>query len=99
MFRSHRWPGNVRELRNVLTRFAVLERLDPNQRQSAGFSTLELEALEPLREAREKAMALFEEQYLREALARHRGNVPVAADAMGISRQFAYRLLARYGIR
>lgn len=53
----------------------------------------------PLREAREALVAEFEAAYLLRKLQEHNGNVAAAAKAMGISRQFAYLMMTRYGFR
>jgi transcriptional regulator with PAS, ATPase and Fis domain len=99
---AYDWPGNVRELRNVVRRLllfpgeaeATLEalggRAEPDEPGSYGL---------PLREARERAIEAFERRYLAAVMKRHDGKVSSAAGEMGVSRQFAYRLLARHGIR
>jgi DNA-binding NtrC family response regulator len=53
----------------------------------------------PLKEAREVVLAAFERRYLEHKLEEHGGNVSAAARAMGVSRQFAHKLLARHGLR
>jgi DNA-binding NtrC family response regulator len=48
--------------------------------------------------AREQAIAKFEQEYLRQLLRRHRGNVSAAADESQMSRQNFHRLMQKYGI-
>jgi DNA-binding NtrC family response regulator len=53
----------------------------------------------PLREAREIVVAEFERKYLVHRLRRAGGNIARAARAMGVSRQFAHRLVVQHGIK
>jgi two-component system, NtrC family, response regulator GlrR len=101
---SHDWPGNVRELRNMVSRIVLF----PHLLESIAAPTPEMPALDrdlgalfgsPLREAREVVVEEFERKYLAAKLRDHGGNIPRAAKAMGISRQFAHRLVVRYGLR
>jgi transcriptional regulator with PAS, ATPase and Fis domain len=98
---SHHWPGNVRELRNTVARIVVFpEHLEravtpgaPGRADAARLLRM------PLREARDLVVEDFERSYLAARLAEHGGNVTRAAEAIGVSRQFAYRLLEKYGLR
>ena len=95
---AHSWPGNVRELMNTLTRLRLMPELAAEAiappRQSEGAPLAQL----PLAEAREKALRDFERWYLSTKLAEYGGKVAGAAEAMGVSRQLVYRLLARNGL-
>jgi DNA-binding NtrC family response regulator len=51
-----------------------------------------------LEDAREQWLAPLERQYLTELLAKHDGNVKVAARAAGINAVTLYRLLKRRGL-
>jgi DNA-binding NtrC family response regulator len=53
----------------------------------------------PLREAREAVVEQFERAYLALKLREHRRNISRMADAIGVSRQFIYRLIERYDLR
>ncbi len=108
MLRSHAFPGNVRELRNVLARLSLfpemgieaIERAPASER--AGTSSHEGLApflAMPLRDAREQVIERFEASYLTAKLRENAGNVAKTAHAIGVSRQFLYRLLERYGLR
>jgi len=104
MFRHHSWPGNVRELKNVLERILVFpdapvgELLDGVKRPQAHSGPSPFNAL-PLRQARDAAVEHFEKEYFRFRLKEHGGNVAAAATSMGVSRQFLYRMLAKYGVQ
>jgi two-component system, NtrC family, response regulator GlrR len=106
MLRAHEWPGNVRELRNAVARLAVFpdlvhDALDVARSPSGAANQAPLGALLalPLREAREQVVAQFEEAYVRAKLAEAGGNIARAGAAMGVSRQFAHRLVERLGLR
>jgi DNA-binding NtrC family response regulator len=102
---AHPWPGNVRELWNTLTRLLVFPALGPAVlspdvgRAARLRSALDRVAHLPLKEAREAMVEEFELAYLEQKLSEHQGKVAAAADAMGVSRQFLYRLLHRHGLR
>jgi DNA-binding NtrC family response regulator len=53
----------------------------------------------PLREARELVVEQFERAYMTVKLGEHNGNISRVADAIGVSRQFVYRLIDRYALR
>jgi DNA-binding NtrC family response regulator len=107
MLRAHDWPGNVRELRNAIARLAVFPDLVKEVLDGAGARggdariALPLGGLLdlPLREAREQVVAQFEEAYVGAKLAEARGNIARAGISMGVSRQFAHRLVERLGLR
>ena len=100
LLRAYSFPGNVRELRNLLERAVLLtdgDVIEPaafpdSVRQGAFTSTgtsgsSETAELIPLVDV--------EENYLRRALATHRGDRKSLADALGISERALYRKLAR----
>jgi transcriptional regulator with PAS, ATPase and Fis domain len=99
MLAAHDWPGNVRELRNTVSRLLVFPHLGREAFDAAVSPPGRLPLHLNLREAREHAIAEFEEAYLSAKLREHAGNVSRAAEAIGVSRQFLHRLIARYGIR
>jgi DNA-binding NtrC family response regulator len=53
----------------------------------------------PFVEARERALAAFEREYLEALLARHGGRTVRAAAAAGIGRIYLYKLLKKHGLR
>ncbi|MEZ4310604.1 MAG: sigma 54-interacting transcriptional regulator [Polyangiaceae bacterium] len=100
---SHAWPGNVRELRNTVARIVVFpEQLSRSfgDSQSSPQSAPRSRLLGmPIRDARDLVVEEFERWYLGARLAEHGGNVTKAAEAIGVSRQFAHRLLEKHGLR
>ncbi len=104
MFRAHQWPGNVRELRNVVTRLAVFPEATNAMIENASSDGPQPPVTSPhfalpLREARDAAAVAFERAYLIEKLRQSGDNVSAAAKAMGVSRQFVYRLMAQHDLR
>jgi transcriptional regulator with PAS, ATPase and Fis domain len=71
----------------------VEDRLDVEARRLGGLLELQLP------EAREVVLERLERSYVAIKLRQHGGNVSRAADAMGISRQLAHRLIDRYELR
>ncbi|HEY8208836.1 MAG TPA: sigma 54-interacting transcriptional regulator [Myxococcaceae bacterium] len=100
LLEGHDWPGNARELKRTVRRLALFPDLGESaiDALSAREPRATVEDL-PLKEAREAVLAAFEKKYLEHQLQKHGGNVSAAARAMGVSRQFAHKLLARHGLR
>jgi DNA-binding NtrC family response regulator len=88
------WPGNIRELDHAIERAVLLARgrtivqsdlaLLPAGSASARLEDLSLEEVERV--------------LIQKALARHDGNVTLAANALGLSRSALYRRLQRHGL-
>jgi transcriptional regulator with PAS, ATPase and Fis domain len=95
---AHAWPGNVRELRNYIERSIVLRAPVPPGATHAT-DVIPAGTAEPLKTARDRAVRVFEHAYLTDLLARHGGNVAVAAKAAGVDRIHFYRLLWKHGLK
>jgi DNA-binding NtrC family response regulator len=102
---NHSWPGNVRELENVVERASVVsagEGIGPNHLPP------DLVAPQPprlpmrvnlergLHVQLQELVAQFEQQYLRKALKKARGNVGRCAEICGLSRRSLSTKLAEY---
>jgi DNA-binding NtrC family response regulator len=94
---AHGWPGNVRELAHSVERAVLMS--DP----SATAITAAHLGLQPARGADAPAGALSleeaEREFIEKALARHGGDVRLAAQQLGMSRSALYRRLQQYGAR
>jgi DNA-binding NtrC family response regulator len=85
----HAWPGNVRELEHAVERSVLMASgtsievsdlgLRPGRSASTGFD--------------EMTLADAEEELIRRAMARNKGNVAAAAEQLGLSRSALYRRL------
>jgi DNA-binding NtrC family response regulator len=89
------WPGNVRELAHAVERATLLA-----QHDAVGEGDL---ALQPARGGGapaldEMSLEDVERVLIGKALARHDGNVSLAAKALGLSRSALYRRLQRHGL-
>jgi len=106
---AYDFPGNVRELKNTIEHAVILctgdelrtedlprPLLDRSSRDSV--AKLKRPEQTTLEEAREKWLDPLERQYLTELLAKHAGNVEVAARAAGVNKVTLYRLLKRRGL-
>jgi DNA-binding NtrC family response regulator len=82
------WPGNVRELRNAVER-AILQVQAPGEAAEG----------EPYAVARSRALADFDQRYLRALLEHADFNVSEAARRAALDRRNFQRLLRRYGIQ
>jgi transcriptional regulator with GAF, ATPase, and Fis domain len=98
---SHTWPGNVRELRNLMERLAYMSEGDKIEAEDLAFiltpsttaRALELADL-PLAEATEQ----YQNEYIRQAIDRNRGNMSEAARQLGLHRSNLYRKMRQLGM-
>ena len=92
---AYAWPGNIRELDHTVERAVLLASGD-----AVGPGDLSLRATGGDVAARLEDMSLedVERVLIQKALAKHQGNVSVAAKALGLSRSALYRRLERYGL-
>ena len=93
---TYGWPGNVRELENRIRRAVIMASNPLLTPEELGFSGPLLEA-KPL--TLQEARAAIEPGLIREALARHQGNVTHTAAELGLSRPTLRDLLRKYGLR
>lgn len=104
---AHTWPGNVRELENCLIQgimFSAGEEITPadiGQRGAATKpATVKTEmAGRPYKEAKDQSLNHFNQTFIGNLLATHKGNVTHAAKACGLERQALQQIMRRYDIR
>ena len=85
------WPGNIRELDHCIERSVILS------------NGKDLRLLMPQEEELEQKSVNFnieemEEMLIKKALKKHRGNISLAAEDLGLSRAALYRRLEKFGI-
>ena len=96
--RAHHWPGNVRELAHSIERAVLMA--DPGAASvAAGNLALGAHAAAPARAADAVTLEEAERMFIEKVLARHSGDVRLAAEQLGMSRSALYRRLQQYGIR
>jgi DNA-binding NtrC family response regulator len=91
---AYTWPGNVRELAHAIERATLL---------SGGHEVTAVDlSFRPASDAAPKldemSLEEVERALITKALARHEGNVSLAAQALGLSRSALYRRLQRHGL-
>jgi two-component system, NtrC family, response regulator GlrR len=104
------WPGNVRELESMMLREFLLH---DGEEVRVGFAApaasraltpepevpIEVPRFEPVfKSAKARALAAFEETYLRQLLATTRGNVSRAARLAGKDRSALNKLVRKHGL-
>ena len=93
------WPGNVRELENMVYQAFLVEegsliRIQPPSGVAGDLSPEQLS----YRDAKLRAIAAFERNFLTGALERAEGNISAAARLIGTERRHLGRLLKKHGI-
>ena len=93
---TYPWPGNVRELAHTLERAALLSAHSCLEAGELGLGS-DGPALEGAVGSEPRTLAGAEQAMIREALARHHGNILKAAEELGVSRAALYRRLQKFG--
>jgi two-component system NtrC family response regulator len=88
------WPGNIRELENKLKRAVILSNNSFISCEDLGLEVNKDNQASLLKEAREQ----LDIKFIKEALAKNKGNVSRAAKKIGVSRVSFYDLMKKYGI-
>jgi DNA-binding NtrC family response regulator len=96
--RAHGWPGNVRELAHAIERAVLMA--DPAAASIAArhLSLRPRVAGEPS-PPEDLSLEEAERVFIEKVLARHNGDVRLAAEQLGMSRSALYRRLQQYGVR
>ena len=101
------FPGNVRELENIIERGVIFCKTDTlevkdlflDNQQTPFYPDLNQKASHlSFKEAKEKMIGLFHEQYIHSLLRESEGNISKAAELAGIQRQYLHRLMKEAGI-
>ncbi len=104
---AHPWPGNVRELRNIvsglhyLAKSRIVTLSDLPQAISSPAPSVAAQAAtgQDKREAHARSLKDAEILLIESSLIRHRGNISLTANALGISRPTLYRKIKSMGLR
>ena len=94
---AHRWPGNVRELAHSIERAVLMADGSATAIAARHLGLQGPRAAEPPGEA--LSLEEAERVFIEKVLARHRGDVRLAAGQLGMSRSALYRRLQQYGVR
>jgi DNA-binding NtrC family response regulator len=99
MLRDHSWPGNVRELGHAIERAVLMA--DPSATSVASrFLGLQRpRAASDGVASTDLSLEDAERIFIEKVLARHNGDVRLAAQQLGMSRSALYRRLQQYGVR
>jgi two-component system, NtrC family, response regulator GlrR len=95
----HSWPGNVRELENLIHRHFLLSDADVIHFVPGAAATAPRPASPgSFREAKARAIADFERQYITSLLAQTNGNISMASRLSGKERSRLCKLVKKYGL-
>lgn len=98
---AHNWPGNVRELRNLMERVAFLAPSDKVEPDDLAFilSPEQQNIFEPsLDLGLGEATNAFQQDFIRRAIKRVKGNMSEAARLLGLHRSNLYRKMRQLGM-
>jgi DNA-binding NtrC family response regulator len=105
---NYSWPGNIRQLENSIERACVTSRDNiiqvenlPTELVNPATSKLpfQIDLDRPLPELLREAVANIEQQYIRKALRKTRGNVGRCARICGLSRRSISAKIAEYNLK
>ncbi len=103
---GYNWPGNVRELENLIERLVLvtdeeligLSSLPPEIRAPLQMVIKSLPEGKPLKEVTLQAAKQVEQEAIKKALAKAKGNRSLAAQLLRISRGTLYNKMREYGL-
>ncbi len=98
---AHAWPGNVRELRNLMERVAFLSTTDQVEVEDLAFIlSPDSDDLDYLSGdvALSDATNRFQQEFIRKAIKRVKGNMSEAARLLGLHRSNLYRKMRQLGM-
>ena len=99
---AHGWPGNVRELRNLMERVAFLAAGPAVQAEDIAFILTPVG--DPFPDSSSdfglaEATIKFQQEYIRRAIKRVKGNMSEAARLLGLHRTNLYRKMSQLGMQ
>jgi DNA-binding NtrC family response regulator len=94
--RAHRWPGNVRELGHAVERAVLMAEPAATLISARHLGLQDARAAETPPDA--LSLEEAERVFILKVLARHQGDVRLAAQQLGMSRSALYRRLQQYGV-
>ena len=96
---AHAWPGNVRELAHAIERAVLMADPAADGDRARDTCSLRPRAAASRRRPRTSRSRRPSASSSRRSLARHNGDVRLAAEQLGMSRSALYRRLQQYGVR
>ncbi len=97
VLQAHHWPGNIRELAHSVERAVLMS--DPAATAIAARYLGLQRARGGMDQPDELSLEDAERVFIEKVLARHNGDVRLAAQQLGMSRSALYRRLQHYGVR
>jgi DNA-binding NtrC family response regulator len=94
---THHWPGNIRELAHSVERAVLMS--DPSATSIAARYLGLQRTRAGIDQPDELSLEDAERVFIEKVLARHNGDVRLAAQQLGMSRSALYRRLQHYGVR
>jgi DNA-binding NtrC family response regulator len=93
---KYRWPGNVREFQHCMERAVILSESQVLQPEDFHFSIVPSDSEGIVFE--DYNLEKVEKAVISRAIDKHKGNISLAADELGLTRASLYRRLEKYGL-
>ncbi len=91
---NHDWPGNVRELQHSIEKAVILSDSQVIKPSDFSFSAGQGKIIQD----EEVTLEEMEKRTIRDSLKRHRNNLSIVADRLGITRQTLYNKIKKYSL-
>lgn len=95
------WPGNIRELQHVVERAVIMAEEDEIREADLHLSKTAIPSTGAAQTAAGGAaldLSAMEQQLIKTALEKHKGNISKAANELGLTRAALYRRMEKFGL-
>ncbi|TDW99711.1 sigma-54-dependent transcriptional regulator [Dinghuibacter silviterrae] len=92
------WPGNIRELQHVIERAVIMAEGEEIQESDLHLSSRKAEVPAATGPAAAMDLSSMEQQLIKSALEKHKGNISKAASELGLTRAALYRRMEKFGL-
>lgn len=91
------WPGNIRELQHVIERAVIMADGEDIRESDLHLSSRKTEGTPPV-PSPALDLSSMEQQLIKTALEKHKGNISKAATELGLTRAALYRRMEKFGL-
>ena len=100
LIKQYPWPGNIRELEHVIEHAVIISTEDYITPEGLDINIEKMDTSKSsFREAKKKIYEILNPDHIKEILKEFDGNVTQAAEELGISKRYLYKLIKKYSIK